>query len=58
LRFSYDRHTDAEAAGIPIASWGAGWAALAPAVADAIRPTSPLGLAEAVKLALSESNPT
>jgi predicted ATPase/DNA-binding SARP family transcriptional activator len=49
---------DAEAAGIPIASWGAGWAALAPTVGDAVRPTSPLGLAEAVKLALSESNPS
>jgi len=49
---------DAEAAGVPIASWGAGWAALAPTVTDAVGPASPLGLAEAVRFALSEADPT
>jgi predicted ATPase/DNA-binding SARP family transcriptional activator len=49
---------DAEAAGLPIASWGAGWAALAPVVTDAVGPASPLGLAEAVRFALSEADPT
>jgi hypothetical protein len=49
---------DAEAADVPIASWGAGWAAIAPTIADAVGPTSPLGLADAVRLALSESDRT
>jgi non-specific serine/threonine protein kinase len=48
---------DAEAAGVPIASWGAGWAALAPTVVDAVGTTPPLGLAEAVRFALSEADP-
>jgi hypothetical protein len=49
---------DTEAAGIPIASWGAGWAALAPTVAESVGSAPPLGLTEAVRFALSESAPT
>lgn len=48
---------DAEASGVPIASWGAGWAAIAPTVTDAVKPSSPLGLAEAVRFALAEPDP-
>ena len=45
---------DAEAAGTPVAAWGAGWAALAPVVRDAAAPATPLALADAVRFALSE----
>ena len=48
---------DAEAAGVPIASWGAGWAAIAPAITEGVGTSSPLGLAEAVRFALSEPDP-
>ncbi|HET9346075.1 MAG TPA: BTAD domain-containing putative transcriptional regulator [Candidatus Limnocylindrales bacterium] len=48
---------EAEAASVPIAAWGAGWAALAPTVVEAAGPATPLGLGEAVAFALSEPDP-
>lgn len=48
---------DAESAGVPIAAWGAGWEALVPRVVEGADPATPLGLTEAVRLALGDSGP-
>lgn len=47
---------EAETAAVPIASWGAGWATIAPRLQDASAPSSPLALADAVRYALSSSD--
>ena len=44
---------EAEIADVPIATWGAGWAIIAPRLNDLPRPSTPLGLADAVRYALS-----
>jgi predicted ATPase len=48
---------DAESAGIPIASWGAGWAAVVPRIVSSDDAVTPLSLGEAVAFALGESDP-
>jgi predicted ATPase/DNA-binding SARP family transcriptional activator len=47
---------EAETAAVPTASWGAGWATIAPSLRDTSEPATPLALADAVRYALSDSH--